>query len=232
MVASDGKTLVWGVAGLGTDRGTSISDSVAAVIELQLVGPLGAQQEFGETTAIPPGTELLGVQMIGGMPRIDLSEEFLGGDQSGLSQTLRIAQIVFQATQVEGVDQVQVWVEGEAIHGPQYRDDLGQFAPPIVVNEPKIGSEHTSPLVIEGTANVFEGTVQIELEIEKGQHSEVIGTFTTASCGSGCRGEFSETLNFNVDKPTDARLRVYEESAEDGSRLHEITLPIRLLPSD
>ena len=37
--------------------------------------------------------------------------------------------------------------------------DFGDLAPPIVVNEPRIATEHESPIVVSGTANVFEATV-------------------------------------------------------------------------
>ena len=238
MIAESGDQLVWGGTWMGTDRGTSISDELTELISLQLGGPLGAQTEFGETTAIPRGTDLLGVQVVDEIPRINLSAEFLNGNQAEGSTRLRIAQIIFQATQVPGVDQAQILVEGEPIGGPLSRDDLTDVAPPIVVNEPKIATEHTSPLVVNGTANVFEATVTIKLEIGtgksglgRGPKSKTIETFATASCGSGCRGAFSKEIPFKVDKPTGARLSVYEASAEDGSALHYVVLPIRLLPN-
>ena len=225
----------------------SYAPEIVDIINLQLAGPLGAQQELGETTAIPQGTELVGASVEDGTATLLLSQEFVEGESSDTNwaKELRMAQIVFQATQVVGVDLVEVQIEGimqtdgedvseevAPITPALGRDDFGDLAPPIVVNEPRIATEHESPIVMTGTANVFEATVSYELTLDEKGHEVLFESFTTATCGSGCRGEFSDEIPFEVDEPTDATLRVFEVSAEDGSRLHEVILPIRLLPSD
>ena len=229
-----GTTINPGIEGDPTDQPDNGEgqEPVEFVIERLLDGPGSPDAEVGAETEVPEDTELLGIEIVDNVARIDLSSEFLSDDPSNLSRKLRIAQVVFQATQVEGIDQVQILVDGEPVHGPASRDDHGESGPPIAVNTPKNGSEHSSPLVVSGTANVFEATVSIELEIHGKGKDVVIGTFATATCGSGCRGEFSEEIPFEVDKPTDATLHVYEESAEDGSRLHSVQLSLRLLPSE
>ena len=99
---------------------------------------------------------------------------------------------------------------------------------PIVVDTPTTGEELTSPAVISGTANVFEANVSYKIVADTGD--VVAKGFTTATCGSGCRGTFSVTVPFEVEEPTPAKLTVFESSAEDGSPLHEVKIDVTLLP--
>ena len=227
MIGED-HTLSWGWTVIGSNKGP-----LETALNHLLAGAIGVYAEVGETSAIPQGTELIGVEHDGETALINLNQEFLGGSDSDESMRLRKAQIVFTATALEGVNGVEILVEGvPSGDGVLQRSDFGEVSPPIVVESPKIGSEHSSPLVVSGTANVFEANVTIKLEIGTGKDAETIDTFTTATCGSGCRGDFSTEIEFTVDKPTAATLRVFEVSAEDGSRLNEVVLPLRLLPSD
>ena len=221
-------TLSWGT------RLVPGGDSLERALEELLRGPIASDDEIGITTEIPEGTELLSVEILDGVAHIDVSSEFNGDEFGKGTLQLREAQLVFTATQIEGVDAVRVFVEGEPYLdqvNPGGRDDYDDVAPPIVVELPKIGDELTSPLTVSGTANVFEATVSIRLRIGSGKDEKVIETFATATCGSGCRGEFSEDISFEVTERTEARLDLYESSAEDGSELHGISLPITLLPN-
>ena len=99
---------------------------------------------------------------------------------------------------------------------------------PIVVDAPKKGEELTSPAVISGTANVFEATVSYKIVTDSGE--VVAKGFTTATCGSGCRGTYSVTVPFKVDEPTTGTVHVFESSAEDGSAIHSVKIRVTLLP--
>ena len=75
---------------------------------------------------------------------------------------------------------------------------------------------------------MFEATVSYRIVTTS---DEVVARgFTTATCGSGCRGTYSVTIPFEVDHPTEAVVEVFEESAEDGKPLHKVTVPVTLLP--
>jgi hypothetical protein len=102
-----------------------------------------------------------------------------------------------------------------------------QAKAPIVVTQPKPGDELTSPFELAGNANVFEATVSYRLVAEG---SRLAKGFTTATCGSGCRGTYSKRIRFDVDEPTEAVLQVFESSAEDGSPLHLVKVEVMLLP--
>ena len=204
-----------------------VDSQVTAVLEGLLKGLNGADIAEGAETEIPEGTQLLDVTVEDGVAAVDLSKEF-DRPTTTRSDSLRNGQVVFTATQIEGVEQVQLFVEGMVITAPTGRDSYPQTSPPIVVEQPRIGSEHRSPLEITGTANVFEATVSIRLETPEYNVSAI----ATASCGSGCRGEFSKILEFDVSEATEATLVLYQESAEDGSALHEVRIPLTLLPGD
>lgn len=210
-----------------------LEQTLAATLKELIRGPIASDREVGARTALPGGTELLDGQIEDGVASIDLSSEF-GRDTTSRADSLRNGQIVFTATQFEGIEQVQLFVEGMAITAPMGRDAFPETSPPIVVEAPKINSVvEGDVLVVEGTANVFEGTVQMKLVTNLGGKDQYTsGAFATATCGSGCRGTFEKELSVQtVDKLTEATLHVWEASAEDGSRLHEVTIPLTLLPN-
>jgi hypothetical protein len=99
---------------------------------------------------------------------------------------------------------------------------------PIEVTEPAEGATVTSPVTIAGTADLFEGTVSIRIVDETG--NVIADTFTTATCGSGCRGDYSERVKFAVDAEQPGVIEVFESSAEDGSMINVVSIPVTLLP--
>jgi len=99
---------------------------------------------------------------------------------------------------------------------------------PIEVISPARGDDVTSPVTVTGTADVFEGTVQIWVIDQT--NNVIASTFTTATCGSGCRGEFSVEVPYSVGSTQSGEILVFEESAEDGKRLHMVRIPVTLHP--
>jgi hypothetical protein len=99
--------------------------------------------------------------------------------------------------------------------------------PAIVVERPSPGEEVASPVRISGTADVFEATVYVRIVGEDG--NELAATFTTATCGSGCRGDFSTELFFFVERTQDGTIEVFESSAEDGSPINLVSVPVVLV---
>ncbi len=98
----------------------------------------------------------------------------------------------------------------------------------IVVESPESGATVSSPITISGTADVFEATVSIRILDAAG--NEIAGTFTTATCGSGCRGDYRESVSFEIDSQQAGTIEVFEESAEDGSAINVVTLEVTLVP--
>ena len=80
-------------------------------VEALLDGPDSFETGIGMTSQIPPGTELLGLDIDSGVATVDLSTEFASGGGS-LSMGLRVAQVVFTLTQFDTVDTVSILLEG------------------------------------------------------------------------------------------------------------------------
>ncbi|HEV8420131.1 MAG TPA: Gmad2 immunoglobulin-like domain-containing protein [Actinomycetota bacterium] len=59
---------------------------------------------------------------------------------------------------------------------------------------------------------------------------EIAHTFTTATCGTGCRGDYSVSVPFNVDHEQRGTIEVFESSAQDGSAINVVAIPVTLLP--
>jgi len=98
----------------------------------------------------------------------------------------------------------------------------------LTVTEPCAGDEVSSPLSVAGEANVFEATVSMRILDEDGD--ELATAFTTAQCGTGCWGAFVGEISFEVDHEQAGTLEVFESSAEDGSDIHKVSIPVTLLP--
>lgn len=209
--------------------------ATAAVTEL-LKGPTQSEISNAWGTAIPAGSELLGIDLAGGVATVDLSEEFESGGGS-LSVRLRLAQLVYTLTEFDTIEGVALEIEGEpvttfssegySIDGPMTRDEFEDLMAPIIVETPIAGQRVTSPVKISGTANVFEATVSIEILVGD---ETAAADFTTATCGTGCRGTYSKNVPFQMPEETQALIRVFESSAEDGRPLHVVTVPVVLVP--
>lgn len=99
---------------------------------------------------------------------------------------------------------------------------------PIDVRVPARGATVTSPVRIAGTADVFEATVSYRI---LGAQDQVLAQgFTTAFCGSGCRGPFSVRVPFTVHREQPGIIEVYEASAKDGSQTNLVSIPVTLAP--
>jgi immunoglobulin-like protein involved in spore germination len=104
----------------------------------------------------------------------------------------------------------------------------GGVEPAIVVRTPVAGDEVASPVTVAGTADVFEATVSIRILDANGQ--ELAAAFTTATCGTGCRGKYSERVFFFAEERQDGTIEVFESSAMDGSPLNVVRIPVVLVP--
>ncbi len=137
------------------------------------------------------------------------------GDPDAAYTTAALAQSVYTLTQFPTTKSVE-------IAGKRYtRADFEEQTPIILVESPLPFEEVTSPLRVTGTANTFEATFQYELLDSGG--NVVDKNFVTATSGTGTRGTFDFTTG---DFSEVAKLVVFENSAEDGSRIHEVEIPL------
>jgi hypothetical protein len=105
------------------------------------------------------------------------------------------------------------------------RADFEDLTPAILVESPLPFQAISSPLRVTGTANTFEATFDYELRDPAGK--VLAQGFVTATSGSGQRGTFAFTIPFEA--PTGVgSLVVFERSAADGSRIHQVEIPLTL----
>jgi hypothetical protein len=218
-------------------EGVAGSDMAITVVEALLAGPT-AEEVTGTpamSTAIPAGTEVLGVDTTGDRATVDLSDEYDDGGGS-FGMFARLAQVVYTLTRLPEVDEVAFAIEGEMVtvfssegielDGPQRRDDYYDLLPPIFVDHPAWGEPVTSPIQASGMSNVFEAVSQVMLTDDDGE--PLFEDTVMASCGSGCWGAWEIEIPYEVDRQQFGALVVWEFSAQDGSRIHIREYPIQL----
>ncbi len=210
-----------------------------AAMESLLAGPGPREQAAAVGSQIPAGTQLLGLSVEDGVATVDLTSEFESGGGSA-SMNMRIAQVVYTLTQfptVKGVlfelDGQQVDVlggEGVVVDEPVTRKDYRSLMPAILVTDPQIGGRVDSPVIVQGSANVFEANVTVEIVDASGK--VLAHTFTTASCGTGCRGTFSVEVPYEVSSATRGLIIVHDDDAAGtGTPPHEVRIPVVLTTS-
>ena len=162
----------------------------------------------GYRTAIPLGTMLESVAVSGGRATIRLSTDRLTHSAEG--------QIVYTLTQFPTIRTV----DGGPFGSPATRADFSDLTPEaaIFVAEPQRDAAVSSPVDASGTADVFEGTLAVD--VWSGGRRLQTQTIQ-ASSGTGTRGTWSATIAVPSGP---AKLVFYEPSAENGQPLHETTV--------
>lgn len=99
-----------------------------------------------------------------------------------------------------------------------------EFAGPVTGHT--VGERVASPVIVAGTADVFEATVTVRVLDAAGR--TVATTFT---CGSGCRGDYRVSVAYRLQREQAGTIEAYEVSAADGTRRHVVSVPVTLAPT-
>src|SRR5215467_7825270 len=204
-----------------------------AALDRMLAGPSAAESAAGLRSQIPAGTSLLGLSISSGTATVDLSSSF-GSSASSSAMALRIAQTVYTLTQFPQVTGVRFKLGGQGVRtiggvpvqSPQTRAMYASYLPAITVQSPVIGGQVTSPVTVSGTADVFEAVVSLRV-LDSAGH-ELARTFTTATCGTGCRGSYSVSVSYSVPRTQPGTIEVFESSAKDGQPVNVQQIPVTL----
>jgi germination protein M len=151
---------------------------------------------------------------------LDLTTAVPESEESELART-GLAQLVYTLTQFSDTDSAEV-------DGVNYtRADFEEQTPPVLVESPLSFEEVASPVTATGTANTFEATFHYTLTDTDGLI--VDENFVTATSGSGTRGTFEFTTDaYTVPFDGIGSLIVFERSAEDGSKVNIVEIPLRM----
>jgi hypothetical protein len=203
-----------------------------AAIRALLAGSSGRERGIGLTTLVPSGTGLRSIKIASGVATIDLTHAFAAGGGT-LSMTGRLAQVVYTLTQFATVQGVKFRLDGAPVSAfgsegidvaaPQTRKDYEDVTPAIFVESPAPFDAVSSPLVIRGTADVFEGTFRAQ--VIDGNGAVVAGRSVQATSGTGERGTFKASIPFAATTPT-LTLRVYEVSMANGAQINVVVIPL------
>jgi germination protein M len=209
-----------------------------AAMKALLAGPSPAELAAGLRTSVPAGTKLLGISIKKGVATVDLTSQYQSGGGS-LSMKARLAQVVYTLTQFPTVRAVLFHLDGEPVNvfsgegivldHPVGRADYGDLLPVIAVDKPVAGARVSSPADVSGSANVFEANLTVKVLDENGH---VVGkTFTTATCGTGCRGTYSVPVTFKVDREQPGTILVADDDAAGtGTPPHQVRIRVVLVP--
>jgi hypothetical protein len=225
---------------VGAGRPAAPPAVLGAALQALLAGPNDFEQGIGMSTAIPVGTQLLGVSITDRVAFVDLTSAFAAGGGT-LSMTARLAQIVYTATQFPTVDGVRIMLDGELIDvlggeglivdhpidrtAFEFGGELDMLAPVILPESPRPGDTVSPPLRTWGSSNTFEAAAMLELVAADG--TELIPeTPFMATSGTGTRGTFDVTVPFAAATEGPAVLRLFERSAMDGSRVNVVEVPV------
>ena len=211
-------------------RRTTDAATPQAALAALFAGPTAAEKAQGVLSLVPDAARLRGVSVRGSTVTVDVSSAFDSGGGS-LAIRLRVAQVVYTATQFPGLTDVRFKVEGtlvDMISGEgimvdparreQYTDGI---IPPILLESPLPGDRFVQPVVIRGTTNVFEATVNYQLVAPNG--TVLLEGVTFATCGTGCWGTFEhaiEALPAGTRGPI--TLRVFDWSEADGVTMMDL----------
>jgi hypothetical protein len=207
-----------------------------AAVEALLEGPSASERSAGVATQIPDGTQLLGLIVDKGIATVDLTSEYESGGGTA-SMTMRLAQVVCTLNQFPSVKGVLFQLDGRpvdvlggegiVIDHPLRCRDYKDLLPAILVTSPAIGQAVSNPVTVSGSANVFEANVTVDIIDASGR---VVGNaFTTATCGTGCRGTFSVTVSYEVRAAQRGEIVVHDDDAAGtGHPPHEVHIPVVL----
>ena len=231
--------------------------TATAAMKALLAGPSAKERAARPSieTVIPGGSDLLGIEISGGLATVDLSAEFasLSVDDAwdlGMFELRgRLAEVVYTLTQSRAVDRVNFKLEGkpvtvlfgmadpedgssEAIVLDQpvtratFRD---RYLPPIFVDRPAWGAALLDPGRVTGLANVAEAQFRIALLDRNG--TVLVDRPALATAGSGTWGRFDVTLSYDVSAAQWGTLRVWDSSEADGHAIAVREYPVYLRPA-
>ena len=170
-----------------------------AAMNALLDGPTAAERSAGLSSAVPTGTRLLGIAIHDGLATVDLTSEYQSGGgarsrcrrgsarSSTRSRSSRPCRRCASASTASRSTSSRARASCSSTRSAAATTP--HLLPAITVDKPAAGARVTSPVTVSGSANVFEANVTVEVLDASGK---VVGkTFTTASCGTGCRGTYS-----------------------------------------
>lgn len=218
-------------------------DLPKAALEAWLAGP----QHKELTGLINPDANVVieYVEGVEGIAHVSFSEE-IRNVSLGSGGELMFAEQIAMIMQQFGYEQTQLLLEGEVVDTllghlytkePIAASDPGNYLwieekdprdfvlqnVAFRIYEPAPGAKVKEQIVVRGLARVFEAAFQYEFE---DGHNILDQGCVMASKGAPEWGEFEIVIKLDDVTGTAGTIVLYEASAKDGSRLHELQIPV------
>lgn len=213
---------------------------VHAVSNTEQVAEAALQELINdEKSILPAGTKVLGINIDKGLATVNFSKEVLNNFNVGSEgEALGIQSIVNTLTEFPNIEKVAFQVEGKTdgrvkdwwghvgLYNQPFTRDLSMvYKPTIWVTHPSPHQVTGVPLLVKGSARVFEGTVNARLLDDSG--NVLVKSFTTASAGAPERGDFEMSLKFKPPSSGEGTLEVFWTNPKDGSPRDVVSIPVR-----
>lgn len=191
----------------------------------------------GTVKILPPATRLLGIDIRDGLATVNFSSDVLNANVGSAGEMLGIQSIVNTLTEFPQIREVSFLVEGKAdgrakdwwghvdLYDQPFKRNLEKvYEPAIWVTHPVAGQIAGVPLLLKGSARVYEGTVSARLL--DSENKIIAEGRATASCSAPGRGDFEMKLTYTSPGKGHGILEVYWVSPKDGSQLDTVRIPI------
>ena len=206
--------------------------ATAAVLAL-LDGPSADEAAAGVHSAVPAGTRLRGILVRSGLATVNLSSAFAASAPRRRVH-MRLAELTYTLTQFRTVDAVRLEIDGHAVRSiagvavPSRleRARYARLLPPILVWNPAIGARIPTTVTVSGTSDVFEATMVVKVKNARGRL--LARVWTTASCGTGCRGSYRVRISYHVRRAQRGTVVITDTGARGSRPEHIVTVPVWL----
>ncbi len=187
-------------------------------------------------TSVPASVRVESTSVEGDMIVANMNEAFLAGaaEPGLLSDMTMLNQLIYTLTSTDPEASVLFTVNGEPVEAygsegldltePVDRETFRDDHLHVINLTSPVSQQDNGSYLVEGIANVFEAS--LTWQILDGAGEVVHEDFTTASCGTGCWGEFAVEVDADLIVPGESSVRLLTYSAEDGSETNMITVPI------
>lgn len=186
----------------------------------------------------PPETKILGISVENGVATVNFSKEVLNANVGSAGEALGIQSMVNTLTEFPEIRAVSFLVEGKldgrakdwwghvGLYNQPFRRDLSRvYEPAIWLTHPVENQVISIPLLVKGSARVFEGTVHVRVVDKNG--TVLAQGFTTATQGAPGRGSFELRLTFEPPPAGFGYVEAFEISAKDGSEQNKVSIPVK-----
>jgi hypothetical protein len=205
----------------------------AAVEELIMVKP---KTEYA-SNVIPGDTKVLDVKVKNATATVNFSKEVLNANVGSVGEVLGIQSIVNTLTEFPDVEAVSFQVEGSAegrakdwwghvgLYDQPFKRDISNVVEPAIwVTHPQPKQVIGVPILVKGSARVWNGNISVQLVDENNNIlAQVHGTATQSA---PLRGDFEMSIQFDPPNKGSGELQVFGRDPDNGLDLIKVTVPV------